>query len=154
MGRIGRPRKNPIENAETPAPEPAKQTVRRGRKPKAEAPAVNETAILLDVVLKSRGTKGATPEILHSVMAWARGIREEETALRTLIEHPRRQKTEAPTDRIARHSTNQALLDGVLAGTILLDVLDNGDLVFHHATATTPAPTTVEPSVAALAEIE
>jgi hypothetical protein len=88
--------------------------------------------------------KGATQEVLQSVIAWARGIREEGDALRELSGRPRRQKAQAPSERIARYDMNRALLDGILKGVITLDVLDGGTIVFLHkdaaASVGTPSP--------------
>lgn len=146
MGRL------PKKKTEAPEPTPVSppETLMEGseaapkkrRRRRAQSPDyAAETQTLIDAVLRSRGTRGATQEILASVVAWARSVRSEGDALRGLAGQPRRQKTQAPADRTARYEMNKALLEGVLSGNIALDVHDNGDLVFLHTGADVPSPT-------------
>lgn len=117
---------------------------RRGRRkalPKVAAPA-SETMQLVEKVLRSRGTRGATQETLQSVVTWARSIREEGESLQQLSSSPRRRTSPAPTERVARYEMNLALLEGVLAGTLSLDVQDNGDFVFLHGAIVSPTSIT------------
>lgn len=88
---------------------------------------------LVESLLRSRGIKGATQDELQGVVAWARSIRAEGQSLTELSARPRRAKTQAPADRVARFEMNRALLDGVLGGTIALDVQDDGVLIFLHS---------------------
>ena len=87
----------------------------------------------MEAVLRSRGTAGATSDLLQSVIGWAREIREEGDTLTELTSRPRRRKTAAAPERIARYEMDRALLDGVLAGTVLLDVREGGQLLFKYA---------------------
>lgn len=116
-------------------PQPETTVKRRGRRTKTVEP-INETSILIDVVLRGRGSKGATPDVLHSVVSWARSIREEGATIKNgKTESTRRLRSELSSDRIARYEMNLALLNGVLAGTILLNVEENGELIFRRATS-------------------
>jgi hypothetical protein len=144
-----RPRKTPLPDDETPAtpaelnPEGADGAdglpVRRRRRRRTAAQIAEqqggETALLVDAVLRSRGGRGATPDMLQNVVTWARTVRAEGDALRELSGRPRRQKTQAPMERVARFELNRALLDGVLQGTVALDVNDDGTLQFFHGGA-------------------
>ena len=112
---------------------PATPGRRPGRRRAITADSAQETATIVDAVLKSRGTVGATSDLLQSVIAWAREIREEGDVLIELTSRPRRRKTAAAPERIARYEMDRALLDGVLAGTVLLDVREGGQLLFKHA---------------------
>jgi hypothetical protein len=96
----------------------------------------------VEAVLRSRGAKGATQDALQSVISWSREIRAEGEALKELSSRPRRQKTQAPADRVSRFEMNRALLDGVLAGTVLLDLRDDGSFLFLHRDSVTAAATT------------
>ena len=107
------------------------------------AETANETASLVEAVLRSRGAKGATQEALQSVIAWAREVRAEGDTLKELAGRPRRQKTQAPADRIARYEMNRALLDGVLSGGILLDLRDDGSFIFLHRESAAAAASAV-----------
>jgi hypothetical protein len=140
-----RPRKSTISPA--PAEPPAPQEIaapsadgtaavvrrRRRRRTVAAPDYALETVKLVEAVLRSRGAKGATQETLQSVITWARGIRDEGEQLRELASRPRRQKTQAPMERLAAYEMNRALLDGILAGAIVLDVQSDGVLVFLHS---------------------
>ncbi|MDX1934359.1 MAG: hypothetical protein SFU56_17285 [Capsulimonadales bacterium] len=100
------------------------------------------------MVLRGRGTKGATPDVLHSVVSWARSVREEGTAIHSgRSETSRRQRAEISSDRIARYEMNLSLLNGVLKGAIALNVEENGELVFRHV-GTPETPVEAEPPVA------
>jgi hypothetical protein len=122
---------------ETPAAEGAETPTRRRRRRRTVAAPdyANETVTLVEAVLKGRGSRGATPETLQAVVNWARTVRGEGDALKELAGRPRRQKAQAAGDRIVKFEMNRALLDGVLAGAIALDVQEDGSLVFMHASA-------------------
>jgi len=155
-----RPRKNPlpmdpapVEEAPPPAaPEGADTPVRRRRRRRTTTllpEQGNETATLIEAVLRSRGSRGASPDMLTGVITWARAVRTEGDALKELSGRPRRQKTQAPMERIAKYEMNRALLDGILAGTVALDVQEDGSLQFFHGAAlsapgTPPAPAEAE----------
>jgi hypothetical protein len=138
----GRPRKEtetneaaPAENATAPSeitdtPTEAGKKRRKRRTSAPDFPA--ETRAILNAVLRSRASRGATQEALASAVAWARSVRAEGDSLRELANSPRRQKAQTSPDRTARYDLNKALLEGVLSGEIALDVADNGDLVFLH----------------------
>jgi hypothetical protein len=100
-----------------------------------------ETTTLIQAVLQSRGGQGASPETLHTVIAWAQSVREEGEELRELSSRMRRQKPIVPRERLARYELNRALLDGVLAGAIALRVEDSGQLLFlNRESLATPVP--------------
>ena len=138
----GRPRKSVEPPVETPAPNvtPVSDTeaangdgIKKRRRRRNIGPDyASETRSILDAVLRSRANRGATQEALNAAVTWARSVRAEGDALRDLANSPRRQKSQTSPDRQARHDMNKALLEGILAGEIALDVADNGDLIFLH----------------------
>jgi hypothetical protein len=129
----------------------------RRRGPRKGTPG-SETGVLIEALLRSRGARGAAQEDLQRVIQWAQGIRAEGAAIAAAAAESRRrsprnaaagggagrgrasaatlarQKEERQrelAERTARHEMDQALLDGVLAGRIALDVAtDGGRLVF------------------------
>lgn len=153
---MARPRKvavAPVEEPPAPVPAPAGEDTpirRRRRRRTVTTPPdyAAETATIVDAVLKGRGAKGATGELLGTVVAWARGIRLEGDALKELNSKPRRAKTQAPIARITDYEKNRALLDGILSGTVALDVQEDGTLVFLNASSlTTAAPAPADTAV-------
>ena len=137
------------ENAAPPpaeaTPEAVEGTVKRRRRRRtATAPDyASETVSLVEAALRSRGSRGATSDVLQGVVNWARGVRAEGEELKTLSARPRRLKAQAPSDRLVRYEMNRALLDGILVGAITLDIQGDGELVFVHSTFTnTFAPET------------
>lgn len=116
--------------------------VRRRRRTQSAPDYTADTAKIVAAVLKNRGGKGATPDLLQKVIQWVRSIREENEAYTELANRPRRRKTVFQADRMAKYELNKALLDGILAGEITLDILEDGSMVFAHTTAKeTPAVT-------------
>ena len=116
----------------TAAPETAdgaKPIIRRRRR-RTIIDHAGQTVILVGALLKARGGKGAPQSALVSITEWARGVHEEDTALRQLKTRPRRAKAEISAERIAKFDVNKALLDGVLAGQVGIDVDDEGNIVF------------------------
>lgn len=144
---MARPRKNTTTTTENAA-EPAavssaaaaedsaggEAAIRRKRRRRQSAAPdyADETEALIAAALKSRGAKGATQETLQSVIAWARSIRAEGEEIKMIQSRPRRPKTQASAERIIKYDLNRALLDGILAGSVLLDVQENGELRFLH----------------------
>lgn len=86
-------------------------------------------------MLKSRAGRGASQDALHAVIQWARGVHNEAEALKLLVGRPRRMKAQASVERIAAFQLNKALLDGVLEGSIGVDVDDNNGIIFLQASA-------------------
>jgi len=133
----GRPRTRPIEDAtENTAPRPVR---RRGPNRKtltvsAAPDSFVETKAIIAAILKSRGDRGASAEILQNVISWARNVRAEEAALKELSSRQRRPKTGVDGDRVAKNELNRALLEGILEGVITLDVSEEGTLSFRHIT--------------------
>ncbi|MBC8134977.1 MAG: hypothetical protein H8F28_03715 [Fibrella sp.] len=119
----GRPRIHPTD-------EPAKPL--RGRKPPAPPiyDSLAETRTLIGAILRSRGDLGASPEMLQRVVAWARSVRTETNLLHELAERQRRPKTGTEPDRAQDNEMNRALLDGVLGGSIVIRVADDGGFTF------------------------
>ena len=114
------------EAAETAVEATPETPVRRRRRRTAVDHAA-QTILLVDAVLTSRAGRGATQDEHQAVIGWARG---EAEALKLLVGRPRRMKAQASAERMAAFQLNKALLDGILAGTIGVDVDDNGAIVF------------------------
>lgn len=117
-----------------------KRRRRRKSLPTALVNELSDANALVAALLQSRGEQGATQDDFHVVVAWARGIRDEGTALNTLSARPRQQKTMAPTERLTRYEMNRALLDGVIEGSIGLDVVEDGTLRFVSQQVAPPPP--------------
>ena len=111
-------------------------TTRRRRRTSAAPDYTAETAKIIAAVLKNRGSKGATPDLLQKVIEWTRAIRDENEAYTELANRPRRRKAAFANDRLAKYELNKALLDGILAGDLTLDILEDGSMVFVHSAAT------------------
>ena len=123
----------PAPIAEAPAPEtdaPVRRRRRRRTTPPTPPDYAQETVMIVEAALKSRGSKGATQDILASVVGWARSVRSEGEELKVINSRPRRTKNQAPIDRTATYEMNRALLDGILTGGITIDVQDDGQLIF------------------------
>lgn len=128
---------------------------RPGRPRRAITPdSAQETATIVDAVLRSRGSTGATPDLLSSVISWAREVREEGDVLTELGSRPRRRKTAPAPERIARYEMDRALLDGVLKGTVLLDVQEGGQLLFKSASLSVSAAESAPAEMAELVPAE
>lgn len=116
----------------SPAGEPAKSV--RSRKPPAPAAlgddSFGETRLLVAAILRARGGQGATPEMLHRVVAWARSVRAETELLHGLAARQRRPKNGTEPDRLLTNEMNRALLEGVLDGSIAIRVADDGGFSF------------------------
>ncbi len=126
----GRPRTRPVE-------EPAKPEHRR----KAAPPVYDsyaEIRSLITAILRSRGEQGARLDMLQGVLVWARNVRSETEALRELGERQRRPKGGAEPDRLLQNEMNRALLDGVIEGTIIIHLADDGS--FSFASSPLPSP--------------
>ncbi|WP_309716229.1 hypothetical protein [Armatimonas sp.] len=130
MGR----RPKVISEITTEATEAA-PVVRRRRRTSRVIDHAAQTALLVDSLLKTRGTDGASQEELQSVINWARGVHSETEELKTLVGRPRRQKALASPDRMAAYELNKALLESVLAGSIGLNVNESGSIVFINPSA-------------------
>lgn len=92
-----------------------------------------QTAILIDSLLKGRGAAGASQEEALAVVNWARGVHAEEAELKTLTTRVRRAKALNAPERQVVLDLNKALLDGVLAGSLIVDVNESGSIVFKQA---------------------
>jgi hypothetical protein len=115
------------------------------------------TSRLIEALLRSRGAKGATEADLEQVIRWAEGIRTEAATIETEAAELRRlgprgkrsatgavaarqkqqrqEKLKGLEQRRQRHAMDQALLAGVLDGTIAVDVASEGRLLFLHKDA-------------------
>jgi hypothetical protein len=137
-----------------------------GRPRRARAGGTAETGALIDALLRSRGGHGATQEELRRVVVWADETRREAEAIveesrprraprgtgktagprsKAAQERQRqeqREREEQLRDRRNRNQTDRALLEGVLAGRVLMDVVE-GDIRFLDASA--PAVTASAP---------
>lgn len=148
-GTMPRPRTRPVPVAavvETAPKATLKPAVTRRKRATAAIPdTLPETTTLINAALESRRGSGATTELLQQVVSWARGIREEGDELRVISGRQRRTRGLLTPERVTRYETNRALLEGVLAGRIHIQITDNGEMRFLHESATavddTPTPT-------------
>jgi hypothetical protein len=131
MGR--RPKVTPTTEPIAEAVE-ATPVVRRRRRRSGIIDHVAQTALLVESLLKTRGSIGASQEELQSIIHWARSVHAEAEELKTLVGRPRRQKALASPERMASFELNKALLDSVLAGTVGLNVNESGEIVFISPT--------------------
>jgi hypothetical protein len=170
--RRGRPRGTTSAatgEAASSAPTSRRTGARGGRPRRARAGAAGETGALIEALLKSRGSQGATQEELRRVVVWADETRREAEAIveesrprraprgtgkaagprsKAAQERQRqeqREREEQLRDRRNRNQTDRALLEGVLAGRVLLDVSE-GEIRFLDASAP-PAEASVSESV-------
>lgn len=124
----GRPRINPADDPGKP------QRARRSTVlTPPEQDSFTETKFLVAAILRSRGVLGATPGVLQKVVAWARSVRAETELLRDLADRQRRPRTGTEPDRVMTNEMNRALLDGVLDGSIRIQVSDDGGFTFSAA---------------------
>jgi len=161
----------PVASDPTPTPRrsrtsPGSTASNRGRRGRrSQSSAGSATGALIEALLKSRGSSGATQAELRRVVAWAEGVNREAVAIETESKSkPRRaprgagktarsspqgkaaqarrrqEQEEQLRERRIQNQADRALLDGVIAGRVLLDVTAEGDLRFLDATSTTSAP--------------
>lgn len=123
------------EQSEVTAPEavasPTRVVRRRRTTPRVDHGA--QLAVLIDSLLKGRGTVGASQEELLTVVSWARGVHAEADELKALAMRVRRAKAQNAPERQIALSVNQTLLDGVLAGVLIVDVNAEGSVTFKQA---------------------
>jgi hypothetical protein len=91
-----------------------------------------QAQILIDSLLKGRGAIGASQEEALAVVLWARGVHAEAEELKTLTTRVRRAKTLNAAERQIALTLNQTLLDGVLAGSLIVDVNESGTISFRQ----------------------
>ncbi len=103
---------------------------------------VAQTGILIGALLKARDGAGTSQADALAVVSWARGVHEEEAALRALATRARKMNAPGVAERQMAHTVNKALLDGVLAGTTTINVDSEGAIVFGDASAPKAAPAT------------
>ena len=119
---MGRRPKVVTEVAATPVT-PATPVVRRQRRT-TRVDHGAQTRILVDALLRGRGVRGASQEEALAVVQWARGVHAEAEELKALTVRVRRAKTENAAERQVSLILNHALLNGVLAGSLIVDVND------------------------------
>ena len=124
--QMGRRPKSAVPGEVAPATVAAVRRKRRSRIVDHQA----QGRILLASLLKSRTERGATQQEALAVVLWARGIHAEATELNALSTRVRRAKTENFADRQVALLLNQALLAGVLEGTLSIDITEAGELTF------------------------
>ena len=129
---MGRRPKAVVEAAETAPAAPSAPIVRRRRRT-ATVDHGAQSQILIESLLKSRGVRGATQEEALAVVTWARGVHAEAAELKTLTTRVRRAKAQNAPERQIVLDLNQALLNGVLAGSLIVDVDENGSVSFRQA---------------------
>ena len=123
---MGRRPKVAIEGAEAPV---ATTTVRRTRRSRIIDHAL-QGQILLASLLKSRSERGATRDEALAVVQWARGVHAEAADLKALSTQVRKAKAENFAERQVALKLNQTLLEGVIAGTLAIDVNEAGAISF------------------------
>lgn len=139
--------------AADPAPAAAAETsgapVKRRRRRRQNLGGPAETAAMVDALLSTRQSRGASQQEIELVVGWARGVRAEGVALGDAAKRPTRPRQEKLGDRLGQQEMNLVLLQGVLDGKIGLDVKD-GQIVFltGGAAATGSALATGEPVAA------
>ncbi|WP_394793074.1 hypothetical protein [Armatimonas sp.] len=92
-----------------------------------------QAQILIDSLLRGRGVSGASQQEALAVVLWARGVHAEAEELKTLTTRVRRAKTLNAADRQVALTLNQTLLDGVLAGSLIVGVNASGTVSFRQA---------------------
>jgi len=116
------------DDAATPGGDGA-APVRRRRRRRSNLGGPAETTTMVESLLRTRQSSGATQQEIELVVGWARGVRGEGQALSDAMKRPTRQRQEKLGDRMAQQEMNLVLLQGVLDGKISLDVKD-GQIVF------------------------
>ena len=129
---MGRRPKAATEAATTTDETAAPPVVRRRRRTSTVDHGA-QAQILVESLLKGRGASGASQEEALAVVLWARGVHAEAAELKTLTTRVRRAKTLNAADRQVALTLNQALLDGVLAGSLVVDVNAAGSVSFRQA---------------------
>jgi hypothetical protein len=104
---------------------------RRRRRRTVDHPA--QTRILITSLLGARGSRGANQTELETVVHWARAIHAESAEVATLAKRPRLRKADGSAERVAANLLNRSLLDGVIQGTLSVDVSDEGQILFRGA---------------------
>ncbi len=127
---MGRRPKAATEGAETNDETVAAPVRRRRRTTTVDH--VAQAQILVESLLKGRGASGASQEEALAVVLWARGVHAEAAELKTLTTRVRRAKTLNAADRQIALTLNQSLLDGVLAGSLTVDVNAAGSVSFRQ----------------------
>ncbi|MCC6729817.1 MAG: hypothetical protein IT208_10815 [Chthonomonadales bacterium] len=132
---------------------------------KAAARGKGDTAAVVEALLRTRGLAGATQDDLQTAVTWAQTTRAEAEAIRgeSVRRRAPRGATKSPRARAAaarqlqtqreqlqerttRNEMDRALLDGIIAGTLAVDV-KGGQLVFlHERWLTTPSETPAAPA--------
>ena len=108
----------------------AKAPIRRRRR-RTVIDHVAQTKILVESLMKARGGEGASGADALTVVTWVRGVHEEAAALKILTARVRKAKAEGVAERLVALDVNKALLDGVLSGDLLIDVVE-GNVVFSN----------------------
>lgn len=122
--------------AKTADATPVEKPAVRQRRRRTVVDHAAQTQILASSLLKARGKEGAHLNEVQSVVTWARGVYAEGAELKTLATRVRKVRGEDVAGRQAAYEVNKALLDGVLAGTMTVNVNDAGSLVFGDPNAT------------------
>lgn len=134
------PTDTPADETTTPAAASAETTdagataTRPIRRRRRRNVAPNDTPTVVEALLRTRGPQGASQDELEQVVGWARGVRSEAQALTDAMKRPTRQKQEKFGDRVTQHEMNLVLLNGILNGSVGLDVKD-GRIVFLHGSS-------------------
>jgi hypothetical protein len=139
-------RKPAVASAATTEGAAAKPVVRRRRR-RTTVDHVAQTGILISALISARSGGSVSQGDALAVVSWARGVHEEEAALRALATRARKMNAPGVAERQMAHTVNKALLDGVLAGTTTINVDGEGSIVFGDASALpvlTPEATATE----------
>lgn len=139
---MGRRPKAATEAAEAPGSTAPALVVRRRRR-RTVVDHAAQTQLLVNSLLKARGQAGATGDAALTIVNWARGVHEEGAELKTLATRVRKVNAPGVAERKLSYEVNKALLDGVLAGTVTVNVDETGNIVFGDSSA---VPTVSEPA--------
>lgn len=129
---MGRRPKAVVEGAEE-APAAISAPVVRRRRRTTNIDHNAQGQILIESLLKSRGERGATQEEALAVVTWARCVHAEAAELKALTTRVRRAKAQNAPERQIALGVNQALLDGVLSGSLSVGVNEAGAITFRTA---------------------
>ena len=128
---MGRRPKAATEAAATTEVTITAPVVRRRRRSTVDHGA--QAQILIDSLLRGRGASGASQEEALAVVNWASGVHAEDAELKVLTTRVRRAKAQNAPERQIALDVNKALLDGALAGSLVVDVNEAGSICFKHA---------------------
>lgn len=130
---MGRKPKAVVESAAGSTEEAAAPAPVRRRRRSTTIDHAAQTQMLVEALLQARGRAGATLEDALRVILWARDVYAEAAEIAQLQTRVRLARSENLVERQTAYEVNKALLDGVLAGVLTVNVDEAGSLLFGHA---------------------